>query len=414
MVDSTVLLIRYGELTLKSKGIRSIYENMLINQIKNLLMIHNVKHEKIKRDQGRLFIYFDKLHISDLNKTICILSKIFGIYSISSCFYCTSEIKNILDLCILIGDQKIKETDTFGVKVRKSCEYIYTSQEVSKICGDAIWMTLKNKGYNPKVNLTNPTIKVCIEIRKEETYIYFEKIKCLGGFPVGTQGKMIALLSSGIDSPVAAWLMMKRGVEIIPLFIDNGKYGSKINFEKVKENAKILFSYSPKKINSLYYISNEEYMELIIKKCSEKNRCILCKRSMFIIANEMRKHLNAVGIITGSSLGQVASQTAKNMISETYNLSLPIYHPLISFDKQEIVDLAKKIGTYENSIKLGTSEDCKAVPKKPEIGTDENIVLLEEKKIGNYFFDKNEKIINNYKTIKYNLESIIKINQNQL
>lgn len=207
---------------------------------------------------------------------------------------------------------------------------------------------------------------------------------------------MISLFSGGIDSPVASWMMMKRGVEVIPLYIDNGKYGSKQTIEKVKKNIRILYSFYPKKKHLLLIASHENLLNLIKENCNSKNICILCKRLMFITANEIRKCFGADGIITGSSLGQVASQTSKNLKSELYNLSIPIYHPLFGFDKQEIIDLSKKIGTYENSIIK--SIDCKIVPKKPEVYAEENITEIEERKIGKKILEEN--IINITKNVK--------------
>lgn len=384
MLSFNTLLVRYGELTLKSKGIRALYETTLVNQIKYLLDSYKVSYQKMKKEQGRLFIYFlenKENNEHNLNKSIKVISNIFGVYSISPCISCNFEINELFNLCSKIGSYDILENETYGVKVKKACNYKYTSQELAMMCGDKIWKSLEEKNYKPKVNLTNPDKLITIELREKEFYIFFKRIKCLGGLPVGTQGKMIVLFSGGIDSPVAAWLMMKRGVEVIPVFIDNGKYGSKKIIEKVKENAIRLFYYSPKKTHFLYHIFNEKYMDLIIKNCSIKYRCIMCKRSMYIIANKIRQILNADGIITGSSLGQVASQTSKNMAAECYNLSFPIYHPLIGFDKQEIVDLAKKIGTYLISIKQIDDVECKAVPIKPEINGTGKIVIDEENKI---------------------------------
>ena len=287
----------------------------------------------------------------------------------------------------MIGIYYIHNHETYGISVKKSYNINYTSHEIGSICGDQVWDSLKDKNYTPKVNLNNPNKKIYIEIRKNNTYIFFNKIKCLGGLPIGSQGKMISLLSGGIDSPVAAWLMMKRGVEIIPLFIDNGKYGSEEILKKVRKNLNVLFSYYPKKKHLFYIISHEKLLDLIKENCKTKNICILCKRSMFIIANEIRKILNLDGIITGSSLGQVASQTSKNLRSELYNLSIPIYHPLFGFDKQEIIDLSKKIGTYNNSII--NSIDCKIVPKKPEVCAEENTAEIEEQNIGKDIFIEN-------------------------
>jgi len=393
----TIVIVRYGELSLKSKGVRDRYEQILKNNIQQMLDYHKISYLKIIRDFGRIFVYSD-----DENAT-SVVSKVFGVVSVSPAYICSSDPPEIAALCAAVGAEKIRPNETFAVRARRSGNHSFTSNEIAKECGDAIWTKLLETGLTPAVDLTNPDCEVFVEIRQSLSYVYFESVKGPGGFPTGTQGKMVVLLSGGIDSPVAAWLMMKRGIEIIPVFFDNEQFMNPIAAEKSMENARVLFSWMPGRRHKIYRIHHGEYLKKMMETSHAKNICIMCKRSMFKVAGEVMKKENASGIITGSSLGQVASQTAENMLSETYGLSLPLYHPLIAYDKQEIVDIAQKIGTFENSIRSNGEKECLAVPEKPEVKAVLTIAADEEKKLN---FDLNaliQKMIEEAEIIEFKL-----------
>ncbi|MDV0445876.1 tRNA sulfurtransferase [Methanimicrococcus sp. At1] len=372
--DKTIVIVRYGELSLKSKGVRDRYEQILKNNIQQMLEYHGVSFSKIQRDFGRIFI-----HSKD-PKAAAAAALVFGVVSVSPAYSCVSEPDKIVSLCADIGEKMIQDGETFAVRARRSGNHSFTSNEIAKQCGDAIWNKLLESGKAPAVDLTNPDKEVFVEVRQKQSYVYSESIKGPGGFPTGTQGKMVVLLSGGIDSPVAAWLMMKRGVEIVPVFFDNEQYAGSIVAEKAIENAKVLFSWMPGRKQKIYRIRNGEYMEKMMQTTGTKNICLMCKRFMFRIAGAVMEKEKASGIITGSSLGQVASQTAENMLSETYGLCLPLYHPLLAFDKQEIVDIAQKIGTFEISIRSNGEKECLAVPEKPEVKAVLTAAVSEEEK----------------------------------
>jgi len=395
--QKTIVIVRYGELSLKSKGVRDRYENILKNNIQQMLDYHKISYSKVQRDYGRIFVYSDDENAAN------IVSKVFGVVSVSPAYICSSDPKEIVTLCATVGAEKIQANETFAVRARRSGNHSFTSNEIAKECGDAIWTKLADAGITPAVDLTNPDCEVFVEVRQSLSYVYFDSIKGPGGFPTGTQGKMVVLLSGGIDSPVAAWLMMKRGIEIIPVFFDNGEFMNPIAAEKSLENARVLFSWMPGRNHKVYRIPHGEYLGKMMETSHVKNICIMCKRSMFKVAGEVMKKENASGIITGSSLGQVASQTAENMLSETYGLSLPLYHPLIAYDKQEIVDIAQKIGTFENSIRSNGEKECFAVPEKPEVKAVLTIAADEEKKLN---FDLNaviQKMIEEAEIIEFKI-----------
>ena len=371
----TILIVRYGELSLKSKGVRDRYEQILKNNIQQMLDYCGVSYLRVQRDFGRIFV-----HTEDANAAAAI-SRVFGVVSVSPAYTCASVPEEITSLCAAVSAVHIGSEDTFAVRARRSGNHPFTSNDIAKECGDAIWNQLVKNGQTPAVDLKNPDKEIFVEVRQQQSYIYFDTLKGPGGFPTGTQSKMVVLLSGGIDSPVAAWLMMKRGVEIIPVFFDNEEYGNPVSAEKAIENANALLKWMPGRKHKIYRIRHGEYMKKMMSSVHPKNVCLLCKRSMFKTAGAVMKKEGASGIITGSSLGQVASQTAENMLSETYGLSLPLYHPLIALDKQEIVDIAQKIGTFDISIRSSGEKECLAVPDKPEVKALLTAAADEEKKM---------------------------------
>jgi thiamine biosynthesis protein ThiI len=395
--EKTVVIVRYGELSLKSKGVRDRYEQILKNNIGQMLDFHHISYSKVWRDFGRIFVETTSPQAPE------IIARVFGVVSVSSAYVCPSKKEDITSLCAAVGEKMIQTGDTFAIRARRSGNHSFTSNDIAAECGDAVWNQLTHVGKIPAVDLTHPDKTIFVEVRQTSAYVYFEAVKGPGGFPSGTQGKMTVLLSGGIDSPVAAWLMMKRGIDIIPIFFDNGEYMNSIAFEKAVENAKTLFSWAPGRRHKMYRVYHQDYMKQMMQTCRPKNICLMCKRSMFKIAGEIMKKEGAFGIITGSSLGQVASQTSENMMSETYGLSLPLYHPLIAFDKQEIVDMAQKIGTFENSIRSNGEKECLAVPQKPEVKALLTAAVDEEQRFCFNLDDEIQKAVLNAEIIEIKL-----------
>jgi thiamine biosynthesis protein ThiI len=197
--------------------------------------------------------------------------------------------------------------------------------------------------------------------------------------PLGTQGRMVALVSGGIDSPVAAWLMMKRGCQIIPVYVNNDPFSDETTRQRALECIRVLQSWAPSHPFTVYEVPNGKSQVSFLSDCNPRYTCLLCRRMMYRIAAGIMEKEHALGIITGASLGQVASQTAENMLAETCGIHEPIYHPLIGLDKTEIVDIARKIGTFDASTRPATC--CTAVPEKPVTAAKCKNVCSEEKEI---------------------------------
>lgn len=357
-------IVRYGEIGIKSPKIRRKFENKLIENIKTELEC------EFQNDQGRLTLITDEKE----EKVNNVLQHVFGIVSYSQVVETITdknEITKLLEKYIsrLVEDGKFNPSkESFAVKCRRVGNHDFTSQQMAGFCGSVIV-----KLTNAKVNLSNPDFTVYVEVRENKTYVYHEKTPGLGGLPVGSQGRVVCLISAGIDSPVAAYQMLKRGCSITLLHCDNNPF-TKDTLDKVKKQANNLQKYSLGSKVKLYNVEFGEYLESIMTQAPPRMTCVLCKSGMYQIAEYLAHKQKANAIVDGSSIGQVASQTLSNLEATRYHCRMPIFSPLISMDKIEIEEIAKKIGTYEVSII--PDGGCSAVPKHPETHAD--LELLKE------------------------------------
>ena len=361
-MKSDLIIVRYGEIGLKSPKIRSKFEKKLVKNIKTSFDC------EVERNQGRIYIHPHKFH-----EAISKLNKIFGIVSYSPAIICDTNYEDISEKLSeyvdeLVEEKLISSTTRFAIRCRRVGTHDFTSQELAGFCGSVVVKKLKCP-----VDLTNPEFIIYVEVRDNETYIFHEKIQGPGGLPLGTQGKVISLLSSGIDSPVATYLMMKRGCEVIALHFDNQPYTTEKTVEYFEELVGILKVYSSGCEIEKIIVKYGNYLEKSKKDAPEKMTCILCKSGMYKIAQEIAKENGASAIVDGSSVGQVASQTLQNILSTRVGVETPILSPLIGLDKREIEEIARKIGTFEISKK--DDGGCSAVPKYPETKAEVDRVL---------------------------------------
>ncbi len=350
--------IRYGEIGVKSPKIRRKFENKLISNIQCELDC------SFENDQGRITIITDEPD----EKVKDVLGRIFGIVSYSPVRETrtdNAEISSLINEMLpeIISEGKFNpEKDSFAVRCRRVGNHDFSSQEMAAYAGSVVI-----DATDAKVNLSNPDFTLYVEVREDRTYIYHEKIKGLGGLPVGSQGKVICLISGGIDSPVAAFQLLKRGCSITLLHCDNYPF-TEGSVEKVLKNADNLKRYSSGEEVKVFSVKFGEYLKHVQKEAPPRMTCVLCKSGMYQIASILAKQEKANAIVDGSSIGQVASQTLNNIEVTRYHCKMPIFSPLISLDKLEIEEIGKKIGTYEVSILPDTG--CGAVPKYPETHAD--------------------------------------------
>ena len=373
-VPADVVIVRYGELALKSPGVRNWYEKILVKNIAAMLDSRGIPYSQIRREWGRIFIESTDARAAGA------AADVFGIVSTSPAVTAAEPtLESAASVCAALAQDLVREGESFAIRARRSGNHPFSSADIGKTCGDAVWSALEKKGKHPGVNLSSPDKEIFVEMRQNLAYVYLETFKGVGGLPLGTQGSMVVLMSGGLDSPVAAWLMMKRGVMIIPVYCNNSPYAENAARERAFDCIRQLQKWAPEHQFTTYEIPHGPNLQSFIDICNRKNTCLLCKRMMYREAYEVMKKEGASGVITGSSLGQVASQTAANMYAEIYELAIPIYHPLIAFDKTEIMDIARKIGTYDISSRpAGT---CAAVPEHPEVKANYDLIMLEEKKM---------------------------------
>ena len=347
-----LIIIKYGELTTKHDNINFFIRTLKNNIESSLSGIDN----KVTYDVGRMFIETD-----EYDEVVKKLTNTFGIHEINIAYEIDDRsLDNISKVLIeLLSD---KDFNTFKVVTKRSDKsYPIKSMDISRTLGGVV---LKNK-KTVKVDVNNPELLINVEIRNNKAYLYFEKVEGIGGYPVGTLGKGMLMLSGGIDSPIAGYLAMKRGIRIEGVYFDSPPHTSIDAKNKVLELASILSSYSG--YVKLHVIHFTEIQEAIYRYCPKEYMITIMRRMMYRIAEKLAHKNNCKAIINGESVGQVASQTLTSMAAINEVIKMPVLRPVCCYDKIEIIDLAKKIGTYDISIR--PFQDCCTifVPEHPVI-----------------------------------------------
>ncbi len=347
-MNYTSFLIKYGEIGIKGKN-RHIFEDALVRQIKYSLENADGKFEVTKK-QGR--VYVECLSDYDYEETVECLKRVFGIVGI--CPVIHVENNGVDSLCRAVESYVKEAYDgrvcTFKVNARRANKsFSLNSMEINALLGEKILDVMP--GFT--VDVHKPELIINIEIR-EKVYIYSDIIPGPGGMPIGTSGKAALLLSGGIDSPVAGYMIAKRGVQIDAVYFHAPPYTSERAKQKVVDLAQSVAKYAgPIKLHIVNFTDIQLY---IYDKCPHDELTIIMRRYMMRIAEHFAKENNALGLITGESIGQVASQTMQSLFVTNEVCSLPVYRPLIGMDKQEIIAVAERIGTFETSIL--PYEDC--------------------------------------------------------
>lgn len=350
-----IILIRYAEIHLKGLN-RPYFERKLIERIRNACRGYDVK---ITREQGR--IYISGADDGNIDELLSRLSRVFGIHSLSRAIATDKDFKSVTEVSCMLMSRIIDDgkDHTFKVLARRSDKlYPMNSEEICRNLGHE----LLERFDNLSVDVHNPEIKLGVEIR-DRALIYTDSISGAGGMPVGTAGRAMLLLSGGIDSPVAGYMMAKRGIELSAVHFYSYPYTGERARDKVIDLAKLMSRYTG--TIKLHVVPFTEIQLAIHEHCPEKETTLLMRRIMMQIAQRIAQREQALALITGESLGQVASQTLESLCVTDDAVSLPVFRPLIGMDKLEIMDLAKRIGTYETSIL--PYEDCCTVfvPKHP-------------------------------------------------
>lgn len=360
-----VVLIKYGELTTK-KGNRKFFINTLYQNLKKKLNNFDVK---ISRDISRMYIEFSE---QELELVLEKLNQVFGVYSYQIAYKIETDIEKIKELAVEVMNEK---SGTFKVETRRANKnFPIQSIEFSRQVGGLV---LKNNSHLT-VDVHNPDTTLTIEVLERFTYLYTDIYHGLGGYPVGVQSKGMLMLSGGIDSPVAGWMALKRGVKIDAVYFEAIPHTSLEARYKVIELSRKLCKYCDS--IKLHIVPFTNIQEAIYKECNPEYCITIMRRMMYRIMEKLAKKNKGLVIINGESIGQVASQTLTSMSVINSVTNMPVIRPVACLDKLEIIDIAKKIDTYDISIL--PYEDCCTVfvPKHPVINPSLQECLLNENK----------------------------------
>lgn len=371
--NKKIYIVRYGEVALKGQN-KPYFEKMLVERIRRL--VKRLGNVKVVRRDGLIFVYSDQA--TDEEALLKEMGKVFGIASISPAVEVASDMDKISEAACIYMDRLVKEQGitTFKVDAKRADKsFPVQSPGIAKHVGGAVLQHCKVL----KVDVHNPQAYLFVDVRKDVTYLYQQKIKGFGGLPAGTNGKGLVLLSGGIDSPVAAWLMAKRGMLIEAVHFHSYPYTSERAQQKVENLAARLAVYCSR--FKMHIVNLLPIQEELVRNCPEEEMTILVRRFMMKIAQQVAIDKGCDMLITGESLGQVASQTAQAIVVTDDSVTMPVMRPLIAMDKIDIIDLAKSIDTFDISIE--PYEDCCTVflPKHPVTKPRKERIISSEGKV---------------------------------
>jgi thiamine biosynthesis protein ThiI len=364
-----VVMVRYGELFLKSGPVMRHFIQILLRNIGKALDSHHLPY-RFELHRGRLII-----HGKNPEEIADVISRVFGIVDVAAGVLTSNNFPEIEAEAVRKARIRLSGGATFAVRARRQGVSGITSQEIGARVGAALCREFPEA----RVDLSHPEYEIFIEMREFGTLLYDCHLPAPGGLPLGTQGHALSLLSSGIDSPVATWLMMKRGCDMATLHIDGGRFAGTDVLATARRHHAILSTWSAGFPLDMLVVDAEPFFEAITTGINPRFRCVICKRFMLRIGSRLVESRRDAGLVTGDSLGQVASQTLINMAAVAEAASVPVFRPLIAFDKNETVTIARKIGTFERQPgDLG----CRAVPRTPATAAELEAVHACEKQVG--------------------------------
>jgi len=347
-----VVLVRYGEIFLKGPQVREGLESLLASQISRCLERVGITH-KVKRMRGRMVV-----KTPDPRGACEAVRNIFGIVSVSPSFTVEKALADIAACAVEIARASIAEGETFAIDANRADKtFPLTSQDINSTVGESVRVAT-----DATVDLGDPDLTIGIDIR-DDAYLYIEVVDGPGGLPLGTSGRGLCLFSGGIDSPVACYLMMKRGCEQELLYFDNQPFADSTTLDRAVSVARRLRAHSCSSHIKMLVAPHGHSLEDITRQAPRGLTCTLCKRMMVRVADAVASERGLDVIINGSSLSQVCSQTMPNLKLTILASRTPVLMPLISFDKEEIVAISRRIGTFDASIAPAT--ECSAVPDQP-------------------------------------------------
>lgn len=364
IMEYDMILLRYGEITIKGKN-RGKFEEAAYQHVK--LLLASFARAEVIKEYGRLYVELNGEPLTDILE---VLKHVFGIVSLSPVKRTTSELVPIIETAVqLIREMRLKEGTTFKVTAKRSWKkFLYNSQEMNRLVSTPVLRQFKQL----TVDVHEPDIDLCIEVREKWTYVYSEIVKGAGGFPLASNGRAVLLLSGGIDSPVAGYEALRKGLQLEAIHFHSYPFTGDRARQKVLHLAQVLANYA--RCMQVHMVPFTDIQTCFYQRGHHNLLITLMRRAMLRIATKIAQQRKALAIVTGDSLGQVASQTLSSMNVIDRATDIPLLRPLITLDKNKIIRKAEHIGTYKLSIL--PYEDCCTlfVPKSPATNPNLNIV----------------------------------------
>lgn len=347
------VLVRYDEVGLKSNRVRRRFENLLIRRVEEALDYHGVSFDRVCRYAGRVVVFAEEP--GDAARAS---ASVFGVASTSPVVARETGFDGAIEFAGRMGEEVLDASTSFAIRSRRVGKHDFTSMDVAREAGAEV-----QRRTGAPVDLSGPDVEIFVEVRGGRALFFTERFDGPGGLPKGSQGKLVALISGGIDSPVAAWLMMRRGAEVVPVFLDSDPFTDATTRGRAVSSIEKLAEWNHGPMRS-YVVPHGKTLEALLNHGERSLTCVTCRRMMYLVAERVAEVEGCDGLITGESLGQVASQTYRNLRAEDEAVSLPVYRPVIGLDKLEIVGRANSIGTFDASTEPATC--CTVTPHHPE------------------------------------------------
>ncbi|ELZ16531.1 thiamine biosynthesis protein [Haloterrigena salina JCM 13891] len=337
------VLVRHGDLNTKSNTVKRYMVDVLCENLEALLEDRSIPGD-VERKWNRPLIHTTEDAVAEATDAA---TDAFGVVSASPALTVSTEKERILE-ALTEAARECYDGGAFAVDARRANKDVpYSSEDLAREGGDAVWAAVEDE-FEPEVDLDDPDVTFGVEVRDKCTYVYLEKLPGPGGLPLGSQEPAVALVSGGIDSPVAAYEIMKRGSPIVPAYVDLGDYGGIDHEARAMETVRLLSAYAPNFDMDVYRIPGGEAVDLLVREM-DKGRMLSLRRFFYRAAETLAERVDAHGIVTGEAVGQKSSQTLQNLGVTSRAADLPIHRPLLTRDKQDIVAQAREIGTFTDS-----------------------------------------------------------------
>ncbi|WP_435095513.1 tRNA sulfurtransferase [Halarchaeum sp. P4] len=365
--DADAVLVRHGDVGIKSTSVQTRMEERLAENLGAQLDARGIEGS-VETEYGRLVV-----HAEDVEAATQAATETFGVVSASPAAVVEPSLDAICE-ALAAAAREHYDGGTFGVDARRAGQHAFDSHDIGREGGQAVWEAVED-AFDPEVDLDDPDVPFYVECRADRSFVFLEKREGPGGMPLGTQEPLVALVSGGIDSPVAAWLAMKRGAPVVPVYLELGPYGGPDHEARAVETVRDLATWAPNFDMDVRRVPAGDALERLGETVAN-TRMLSFRRFMYRVAERVAEDVGAVGVVTGEAIGQKSSQTTANMAAVAGATDLPVHRPLLAWDKQEVVGKARALGTYTDAtMDVGCD---RLAPDQPATSADRARVLEAE------------------------------------